>query len=84
MGITRGVGGECEQPPLFGTIFEIDHENLLHRKKIFEMDRENWENDPPFKILAIPILAVTVFDYITQIYELLGIATMKRIDFQRN
>jgi hypothetical protein len=40
-----------------GKIFEIDSENLLHRKTIFEIDRENPEflrKHPPFKILATP------------------------------
>jgi hypothetical protein len=27
--------------PLLGKLFEIDHENPLHRKQIFEIDSEN-------------------------------------------
>jgi hypothetical protein len=59
------VHGRCQggrgmrTTPIWGKIFEIDHENLLHRKKkIFEIDRENprfLRILPPFKILVTPL-----------------------------
>jgi hypothetical protein len=58
MGIAGGGQGMLTTP-LLGKIFDIDRENLLHRKKIIEIDCEN----PGFFKKRPPDLSVTLSHY---------------------